>query len=90
MTVRTTTKEFLDELAEERHAQAVSYPRRRVAKAAPIPTKILTVLYFALQISVPSGVNWKLFFRYQAAVISHIRARSFAKTTAKFSQRWRT
>lgn len=46
MTVRTTTKEFLDELTEERHAQAVSYPRRRFAKAAPIPTKILHCALF--------------------------------------------
>jgi hypothetical protein len=46
MTITTTSAEFFDELAEERHAADVSYPRRRFAKAAPIPTKMLHCALF--------------------------------------------
>lgn len=46
MTERMTSKEFYDKLAEEKHALAVSYPRRLFAKAAPIPAKILHCALF--------------------------------------------
>lgn len=41
-----TTKEFFDEVAEEQHAIAVSYPKRKFALAAPVPSKLFHCAIF--------------------------------------------